>query len=257
MGHNQFSDWSETEFEKLLGYAVPAEPQVRNVARMSNTVTVADSVDWREQGMVSIVGDQGMCGSDWAFAAVGAVEGACGVKTGDFVPLSVQQVIDCTGSSTSCQGGTMAAAFDYLETNYAMSAEAYPLTTTIAKKNNCKYDESKATSCMVDSYTYAKAGDIDMMKQALTHQPIAAAVKSDGFTFQMYESGILDDDSCGTDVNHTVNIVGYGSENGLGYWLVKNSWGLTWGEAGYVRIAQKPGDGICGIQTRAVWTVLK
>lgn len=74
----------------MLGYALPAEPQTKNVARMSNTLTVADSVDWRKDGMVSVVGDQGMCGSDWAFSAVGAVEGAYGVKTGTFVPLSIQ-----------------------------------------------------------------------------------------------------------------------------------------------------------------------
>ena len=73
----------------------------------------------------------------------------------------------------------------------------------------------------------------------------------------MYSSGILDDESCGAEVNHTVNIVGYGTEQGLGYWLVKNSWGTGWGEAGYMKIAQKPGEGICGIQTKAVWTVLK
>ena len=90
LAHNKFSDWSEKEFSKLLGYAMPAEKQAKNIARMPNSANIEESVDWRSKGMVSDVNDTGMCGSDWAFSAIGAVEGAYGVKEGAFTALSAQ-----------------------------------------------------------------------------------------------------------------------------------------------------------------------
>jgi len=126
LAHNKFSDWSEKEFSKLLGYAQPVERQAKNIARMPNSANIEESVDWRAQGMVSDVHDTGMCGSDWAFSAIGAVEGAYGVKEGSFTALSTQQLLDCTGSATGCTGGTQTQAFEYLKTSYAMKAEDYP-----------------------------------------------------------------------------------------------------------------------------------
>lgn len=154
----------------------------------------------------------------------------------------------------------MSQAFDYLKTNYAMSAEDYPYGESYAQRGDCLYDESKATTAMVDSYTYAKSGDIDMMKKALSHQPIATTINGSSVSFMFYIGGVYDDTSCESKaegVNHAVTLVGYGSEQGEDYWLVENTWGADWGEAGYIRIAQKPGEGICGIQTSAVWVVLK
>ena len=90
LAHNKFSDYSEKEFSKLLGYAQPAEKKAKNIARMPNSANIADSIDWVQKGMVSSVQDSGMCGSDWAFSAIGAVEGAYGVMQGEFTPLSVQ-----------------------------------------------------------------------------------------------------------------------------------------------------------------------
>jgi len=154
----------------------------------------------------------------------------------------------------------MTQAFDYLEKNYAMSAEAYPYNKHYAQRGECKYDEAKATTCMVDSYTNAESGDIEMMKKALTHQPIAAAINASSQSFMSYISGVYDDETCASsaaEVNHSILLIGYGSEAGEDYWLVQNAWGSDWGDSGYIRIAQKPGEGICGIQTSAVWVVLK
>jgi len=243
----------------LLGYAQPAEKQAKNIVRMSNTASVASSIDWRKYGLVSDVSGQGMCGSDWAFAAIGALEGAYGVQQGKFTPLSIQQALDCTGQATSCKGGTMTQAFDYLKTAKAMTAKDYPYNTGYAQRGDeCKYDEAKATSCQVDTYTFADSGDVDMMKKALSHQPIATSFNADAQSFQFYTSGVYDDESCdGTVLNHAVTLVGYGSEDGEGYWLAKNSWGSDWGEKGYFRVAIAPGVGICGIQSSAGWVVLK
>ncbi len=257
LAHNKFSDYSEKEFSKLLGYALPAEKKAKNIARMPNSANIADSIDWTQKGMVSAVQDSGMCGSDWAFSAIGAVEGAYGVMQGEFTALSAQQLLDCTGSATSCAGGTQSQAFDYLKTAKAMSAESYPYNSGYPAKGECKYDESKATSALVDMYTFADEGDVNMMKMALTHQPIAASIQADSKAFQLYTSGVLDLETCGTELNHAIVMVGYGNHEGTDYWIVKNSWGTNWGESGYVKIAIKPGQGICGIQKSAVWTVLQ
>ena len=258
LAHNKFSDWTHKEYNNLLGYAQPAEKQAKNIARMSNTATVAAAIDWRDYGLVSPVADQGQCGSDWAFAAVSAMEGAYGVQQGTFTELSVQQALDCTGSAASCKGGTMSLNFDYYKENKAMAAADYPYNSDLAMRGDCLYDEAKATSCQVDSYTFADEGDIDMMKKALSHQPVATSLNADCQSFMYYSSGVYDDESCDPAVlNHAVTLVGYGQEEGGDYWIVKNSWSSAWGEEGYIRVAVKPGQGISGIQRTAVWTVLK
>lgn len=146
----------------------------------------------------------------------------------------------------------MSTAFDYLEKNFAMAAADYPYNSAYAARGSCKYDAKRATTAMVSDYSFADSGDVDMMRQALTHQPIAAAVNASGSSFQLYTSGILDDGACSsTEMNHAVTLVGYGAEYGQDYWIAKNTWGSDWGESGYIRVAVKPGAGICGIQTTA------
>lgn len=110
-----------------------------------------------------------MCGSDWAFSSIGSVEGAYGINTGSFVELSTKQLLDCTGSSTSCQGGTITSAFDYLKTNKAMTAADYAYESHYPEKSECLYDESKATTAQVSLYTSAESGDTEMIQRALSH----------------------------------------------------------------------------------------
>ena len=102
------------------------EKLAKNYAVPSNGQTVAASIDWRTQGMVSEVVNQYSCGSDWAFAAIGAIAGACGVQQGSFTKLSTQQLLDCSGMSTGCSGGTMSAGFEYLKKDQAMTDADYP-----------------------------------------------------------------------------------------------------------------------------------
>jgi len=74
------------------------------------------------------------------------------------------------------------------------------------------------------------------------------AVQADNFVFMQYAGGVITDESCGHDINHAALVVGYGVESGLEYFLVKNSWGPTWGDSGYVKIGMQSGEGVCGIQ---------
>ena len=122
----------------------------------------------------------------------------------------------------------------------------------------CNADETKAEACSVDAYNFADKGDVEMMKAAVSHQPIAAAMNAKPYEVMLYKSGVLDDQNLdATELNHAVVVVGYGTEQGGDYWLIKNSYGSTWGEDGYMRIAIAPDAGILGIQSNAVWTVLK
>jgi len=130
-----------------------------------------------------------------------------------------------------------------------MTAKDYPYNFSYAQRaEKCAFDEAKATTCQIDAYNFADKGDIKMMKAALSHQPIAAAMNAWTESVMLYKSGVLDDKKCdSTDLNHAVVLVGYGNEDGSDYWIVKNSWGSSWGEKGYIRIAIAPDAGICGI----------
>ena len=156
-----------------------------------------------------------------------------------------------------CNGGALGPAMEFLKTQKMMSAKDYPYSEAYPMKNACNYDESKATDAQVSSYMFSESGDIDMMKKALSHQPIAAVLDSDNFTFQFYTWGIIDASVPSENVvDHTVTIVGYGNYEGTDYWLVKNSWGTDWGDTGYIKIGMKPGVGLYGIQIRGAWPVL-
>lgn len=112
----------------------------------------------------------------------------------------------------------------------------------------CAYDESSATSVNVSGYSFVTADNVAQMKAALATQPLAVSIEADTYVFQTYHSGILDSASCGTYLDHAVLTVGWGTENGQEYWLVKNSWNTSWGDQGYIKLAIVDGQGICGVQ---------
>jgi C1A family cysteine protease len=249
MGINQFTDLTPQEFKDQYVGGLKTEVGSYGCKTFSSSASGApSSIDWRTKGAVTSVKDQGQCGSCWTFSSTGAVEGAWAISTGKLVDLSEQELVDCaTGisyGSHGCNGGQMEGAFKFIIENGQCSAASYPYT---AKDGSCQKCSAVAK---ISSCSDVKPNDQISLKGAVAQQPIAIAIEADTRYFQSYSSGVLTSSSCGTNLDHGVLIVGYGSENGQDYWLVKNSWGTTWGDKGYVKIARSSSTndaGICGI----------
>ncbi|XP_057954866.1 ervatamin-B [Malania oleifera] len=249
LADNKFADMTNEEFRSNFLGLQHHKPQRRNQTfRYGNCIGSPDSVDWRQHGAVTPIKDQGQCGSCWAFSAVAAVEGINKIKAGQLVSLSEQELVDCDVGSDNqgCDGGYMAKAFAFIQKNGGLTTEAsYPYA---GKDGTCNRGEAGKPAVTISGYESVPKNDEKSLQAAVSHQPVSVAIDAGGYAFQLYSEGIFDG-LCGNELNHGVAAVGYGEDNGKKYWLVKNSWGTDWGEAGYIRMKRNPGDrrGICGI----------
>jgi len=238
VGLNQFSDWTHAEYKKLLGYksrqnVSAEEPELLDVSNL------ADAVDWRTKGAVTPVKNQGQCGSCWAFSTTGAVEGAMFLSSGTLQSYSEQQLVDCSKMNNGCNGGLMDYAFQYIETNPLMLESDYPYT---ARNGHCTYVASKGQGNVKGFKDVTRDSTGSQLKAALSVGPVSVAIEADQFAFQGYTGGVITS-GCGSKLDHGVLAVGYGSENSIDYFIVKNSWGASWGDQGYVKVAPDQ----CGI----------
>lgn len=223
----------------------------------SNDV-LPESIDWRDYDMVTPIKNQGQCGSCWSFSATGAIEGIY-AKTNKLTNFSEQQLIDCSVlyGNLGCNGGLMDNAFEYATDHYMCSEENVPYEAKKDKTLNECYNCNALVELKgcVDVPTNNQTA----LKIAVSRQPVSVAIEADTLLFDDYEGGIISSTSCGTNLDHGVLIIGYGSENGEDYWLLKNSWGTSWGEKGFFRIKRddnEEGPGICGIASTASYPVL-
>lgn len=249
LGVNQFTDLTPEEFRAQYVGGLKTQLGSYGCKSFSSSAAGApSSIDWRNKGAVTSVKDQGQCGSCWSFSATGAVEGAWAISKGQLIDLSEQELVDCaTGvsyGSHGCSGGQMEGAFKFVIEHGQCSLSSYPYT---AKDGTCK---SCSAVAHITSCSDVKPNDQISLKAAVAQQPVAVAISADTRLFQSYSSGVITSTSCYTSLNHGVLTVGYGTENGQDYWLVKNSWGTSWGMEGYVKIAKTSSTndpGICGI----------
>ncbi|XP_013413907.1 cathepsin L1 [Lingula anatina] len=256
LGQNEYADMTSEEFvARMNGY------RMRNVTRGNlhipkRGVQVPDSIDWRTQGYVTEVKNQGSCGSCWAFSTTGSLEGQHFKKTGKLVSLSEQNLVDCSRAegNQGCQGGLMDNAFNYIKKNNGIDTEeSYPYKGT---NGQCHFQASSVGATLT-SYTDIKKGSEDDLLNAVgTVGPVSVAIDASHLSFQLYRSGVYDPFFCSsTRLDHGVLAVGYGSDNGRKYWLVKNSWGKTWGQKGYIWMARDARNK-CGIATSASYPVV-
>jgi len=254
MGHNQFSDMTPEEFKSTMtGYV----STVGHVSGADNVHTQvggeAAEKDWRAEGMVTAVKNQGQCGSCWAFSTTGSTESANLIKNGGSNSdasnlLSEQQLVDCSKKNQGCNGGLMDYGFAYLKGLGADGDDtegSYPYT---AKNGRCHAEAGVQSHVRVTGYTDVARSEAALQNAIGTVGPVSIAIEADQRAFQFYNGGILTK-GCGQRLDHGVLAVGYGNEDGTDYFIVKNSWGATWGEEGYIRIAQ--GSNLCGISNQA------
>ncbi|KAK3578863.1 hypothetical protein CHS0354_010224 [Potamilus streckersoni] len=231
LGFNQFSDMTELEFLEMLRFVAPNETEINSICSLylpaENTV-VPDYVDWTEQGYVTPVKNQ-----------TGSLEGQNFRKTGQLVALSEQQLVDCSSGfgNMGCDSGYVSEAFAYIQSFGGVESEQdYPYIETV---QNCMAIKSKvAATC--SGCIHTQSGSESSLQLAVAGVgPVSVAIYASS-SFQNYQGGVYDNPLCNGQINHAVLIVGYGKDKGTGkdYWLVKNSWGTSWGENGYIKMSR-------------------
>ncbi|XP_021285850.1 cysteine protease RD19A-like [Herrania umbratica] len=259
-GVTQFSDLTPREFRRTyLGLRRLRLPKDATEAPILPTDNLPEDFDWRENGAVTPVKNQGSCGSCWSFSTTGALEGANFLATGKLVSLSEQQLVDCDhecdpeepGSCDSgCNGGLMNSAFEYtLKAGGLMREEDYPYTGT--DRGTCKFDESKIAA-KVANFSVVSLDEDQIAANLVKNGPLAVAINA--VFMQTYIKGVSCPYICSKRLDHGVLLVGYGSAGyapvrmkDKPYWIIKNSWGENWGEDGFYKICR--GRNVCGVDS--------
>jgi len=263
IGMNVNADQTLEEY-KSTRLGVNFQPKVTDIAGVMKPfrykdVAPPEAIDWRAKNAVTPVKNQGQCGSCWSFSTTGAIEGINAIKTGKLVSVSEQELIDCDRKKDQgCNGGMMDDAFTFVINNKGLASEAaYPYTAT---DGICSKTKSKTVVAHITGYEDVPSNSEADLLKAVAMQPVSVAIEADQKSFQLYTGGVYDATDCGTQLDHGVLVVGYGvdSTSNKPFWIIKNSWGPTWGEDGFIRILRntKAKEGQCGVAMSASYPTL-
>jgi len=243
MGHNKFSDRTVAEMDRFNQARAPMPHQEPTYL---NTPEAELPINWITKGAVNAIQDQGACGSCWAFSTICGMEGGHFVASGELLKFSEQQLVSCSTENAGCNGGMSYDGYHYFMTHQPMSEASYPYT---ARDGTCHYDAAEAYNINTanPSYVTVPFDEVDQMKAALSLKPLNVSIYASATSFQQYSSGIYNDPNCGNQHNHATNVVGWGISSGVEYWIMRNSWGTSWGEEGYMKMEIVSGDGQCGV----------
>jgi cathepsin L len=255
LGMNKYGDMTNKEFVKQMN-GLDLSLNVSFSGTCDQYVAPAnfkrpDSVDWRTKGYVTAIKDQGQCGSCWAFSTTGSLEGQHFAKTGHLVSLSEQNLVDCSAKygNFGCRGGLMDNAFKYIKENNGIDTEAsYPYET---RDDTCRFNTKNVGATDTGCKDIKQLSEDDLQDAIATVGPVSVAIDAAHTSFQLYKSGVYNEPMCSQQqLDHGVLAVGYGSVNGQDYYIVKNSWGLSWGNQGYIWMTRNKNNQ-CGIATLA------
>ncbi|MCO5568297.1 hypothetical protein L7F22_021996 [Adiantum nelumboides] len=316
LGLTRFADLTNDEFKALNYFGarrpldsahtahrkLPIESLNGRSAYKCDSNGLPSAFDWRDEGVVVDVKDQGPCvlkrfcreiesdflsqasinssfrnrmyspvstaylslvdtiGSCWAFSAVGAMESANAIATGNLVSLSEQELVSCDSDDGGCDGGWMDYAFSWVITNGGIASEDdYPYTSSSGSTAKCNLDKLSNYVVSIKDYVDVKQYDESALLCAVARQPVSIALNGDAFDFQLYGGGIYDGrcSSSESSIDHAILVVGWGVSDGVQYWIAKNSWGTSWGSNGYIYLVRGTGSrrGICGMYYQSSYPV--
>lgn len=258
---NQFGDLLRHEFVAIMnGFKIGLKIGSTNGSLYLSpfNVVIPASVDWRTQGYVTDVKNQGQCGSCWSFSATGALEGQHFRKLGVMTSLSEQNLVDCSHSygNNGCEGGLMDNAFSYIRDNKGIDTEeTYPYE---GKDEKCRF-QKRDIGATDTGFIDIPEGSEEKLKEAVaTVGPVSVAIDASHESFQFYSKGVYDEEECSSEeLDHGVLVVGFGTtpDTNEEYWIVKNSWGTTWGDEGYIKMTRNKKNQ-CGIASSASYPLV-
>lgn len=244
---NKFTCLTPTEYRSLLGYRSCKKLQSPKYTSKPKSTFV----DWRTKGVVNPIKDQGQCGSYWDFSAIQTVESIDCIATGILLSLSEQSLVDYTFDCFGCSGGNSYVAISYIVRTQGGKFNLGSDYQYTAVDGKCRFDDYPKYGSVSGYLPIAEGDEDDLAAKVEEYGPTSVSIDVNNWSFQIYDSGIYEESSCYINaINHSVGCVGFGVEGETKYWIIRNSWGTSWGEEGYMKMIWE--NNMCGIAQEAV-----